>query len=431
MEHQVEIPCLAAPVNAEVEIPGSKSITNRALMVAALAQGDSTLENALFSDDTHWFSTCLRQLGISVASDADAARFQVTGRDGEIPAPEADLFVGNAGTAARFMTAFAVLGRGRYRLDGIPRMRERPMGELLAVLQAVGVQVDFEGQPGFMPYILRSRGFAGGRLRLSAKKTSQQLSALLMIAPYARQDTVIEIEDGLVSGSYIAMTCRVMADFGVSVSQPEPNHFHIEAGQRYQPRHYTIEPDASNASYFLAAAAVTGGRVRVNHLSAQSCQGDARFVEVLAAMGCHIKATDSYIEVTGPEQLQGLEVDLNDMSDLVQTLAAMAPFAASPVVIRNVEHIRWKETERIKAVVTELQRLGARVEEFADGLKIYPGPLRPAAIETYDDHRMAMAFAVTGLKTPGVVIKQPECTAKTFPDFFARFFKMIQNRQTA
>jgi 3-phosphoshikimate 1-carboxyvinyltransferase len=426
MEDQIEIPYLNYPVNADVEIPGSKSITNRALMIAALAEGSSTLENALFSDDTHWFSTGLQQLGIPVSSEPNAARFKVTGRRGEIPASQADLFVGNAGTAARFITALASLGQGRYRLDGIPRMRERPIGELLTVLQSAGTEVTFEGQPGYMPYTLHSHGFKGGHLRLKAHQTSQQVSALLMIAPYAQQDTVIEIVDELVSGSYVAITSQVMAGFGVQVTQPQPNHFYIKAGQRYQPRHYTIEPDASNASYFLAAAAVTGGRVRVNHLSARSCQGDAQFVQVLAAMGCQVKATDTYIEVSGPEKLQGLEVDMNDMSDLVQTLAAIAPFASSPVTIRRVEHIRWKETERLKAVVTELQRLGAMVEEFADGLKIYPGPLRPAAIETYDDHRMAMAFAVTGLKTPGVVIKNPDCTRKTFPDFFTRFFQMVE-----
>jgi 3-phosphoshikimate 1-carboxyvinyltransferase len=233
--------------------------------------------------------------------------------------------------------------------------------------------------------------------------------------------------DELVSSSYVAMTCRVMAEFEVQVTQPETNHFHIKAGQHYQAcDSYSIEPDASNASYFLAAAAVTGGRVRVKNLSKDSCQGDAHFVELLAAMGCQVKATDRYVEVVGPRRLRGLEVDMNDMSDLVQTLAAIAPFADSPVVIRNVEHIRFKETERIKAVVTELRRLGASVEEFTDGLKIYPGPLRPAAIETYDDHRMAMAFAVTGLKTPGVFIKDPDCTQKTFPDFFIRFFQMIE-----
>lgn len=426
MENQIEIPCINYPLNAEVEIPGSKSITNRALMIAALAEGISALENALFSDDTHWFSNCLNTLSIPVSGEPEAARFQVTGQGGEIPARQADLFVGNAGTAARFITALVALGQGHYRLDGIPRMRERPMGELLAVLQATGTEVEFEGQPGYMPYLLHSRGFQGGHIRLKANQTSQQVSALLMIAPYAQQDTTIEIVGDLVSSSYIAITRQVMADFGVETAESEPNCFYIKAGQLYQPRPYVIEPDASNASYFLAAAAVTGGRVRINHLSANSCQGDAHFVEVLAAMGCQVKATGSYIEVSGPSQLHGLEVDMNDMSDLVQTLAAIAPFASSPVIIRNVEHIRYKETERIKAVVAELQRLGATVEEFSDGLKIYPSSLQPAAIETYDDHRMAMAFAVTGLKSAGVSIKEPDCTRKTFPDFFTRFFEMIE-----
>ncbi len=422
----IEIPCINYPIDANVVVPGSKSITNRALLLAALAEGNSVLENALFSEDTHWFSTCLQQLGIPVSSEPEAARFQVTGRGGIIPAQQADLFVGNAGTAARFITALVALGEGQYRLDGVPRMRERPMGELLAVLQSAGVQVDFEGQPGYMPFTLHSHGFKGGYVSLKANQTSQQVSALLMIAPYAQQDTFIEIVDDPVSRAYIGLTCRVMADFGVQVAQQDTTCFYIKAGQRYQPRHdYSIEPDASNASYFFAAAAITGGRVRVEHLSKHSCQGDAHFVDILAAMGCRVTAKDTYLEVIGPDQLRGIEVDMNDMSDLVQTLAAIAPFASSPVTIRNIEHIRYKETERIKAVVTELRRLGARVEEFADGLKIYPSSLRPAAIETYDDHRMAMAFAVTGLKIPGVVIKNPNCTHKTFPDFFTRFFNMI------
>ncbi len=422
---QIEIPVLNRPIEATVEVPGSKSITNRALLLAALAGGHSVLENALFSEDTHWFATCLQQLGIPVTSQPEAARFEVTGQGGSIPASQAELFVGNAGTAARFITAMVALGQGQYRLDGMPRMRQRPMGELLAVLQSAGAQVSFEGQPGCMPYTLHSQGFKGGPISLEASQTSQQVSALLMIAPYARQDTTIEIVDELVSSAYVDITRRVMADFGVQVTPQADTRFFVKAGQRYQARRYPIEPDASNASYFLAAAAVTGGRVRVEHLSKHSCQGDAQFVEVLAAMGCQVTATDRYLEVVGPQQLLGLEVDMNNMSDLVQTLAAIAPFAGSPVTIRNVEHIRYKETERIKAVVTELRRLGASVEEFADGLRIYPSLLQPAAIETYDDHRMAMAFAVTGLKTPGVVIKNPECTRKTFPDFFTRFLAMI------
>ncbi|MCW5316077.1 3-phosphoshikimate 1-carboxyvinyltransferase [Nostoc sp. KVJ3] len=422
----IAIPALNRPVDATVEIPGSKSLTNRALLVAALAQGDSILENALFSEDSEYFVKCIEQLGISITLNPHQAKIQVAGRGGDIPAKQADLFVGLAGTAARFISALVALGNGEYRLDGVPRMRERPMGDMLTVLQKGKATVNFEGNSGFMPYTIYSKGFAGGNFRLKANQTSQQLSALLMIAPYAQQNTSIEVEGTLVSQSYIKMTCRLMADFGVEVIQIGDNHFQIEAGQRYQPQHYTVEPDASNASYFFAAAAVTGGRVRVKHLTKQSCQGDILWLDVLEQMGCEIKDGDDYTEVTGPKQLQGIDIDMNDISDLVQTLAAIAPFASSPITIRNVEHIRYKETDRIRAVVTELRRLGVKVEEFPDRLKIEPGPITPAAIETYHDHRMAMAFAVTGLKVPGIVIKDPACTAKTFPDYFTRFFKMLE-----
>jgi 3-phosphoshikimate 1-carboxyvinyltransferase len=421
----IEIPCIGRPIDANVTIPGSKSITNRALLITALANGESVVDNALFSEDTHWFSTCLHQLGIPVESNTASASFRVHGLGGAIPAEQATLFVGNAGTAARFITALVALGTGTYQMDGVPRMRERPMGEMLTVLQQLGTEIDFAGKPYYMPYTLRTRGFRGGTIRLKATQTSQQLSALLMVAPYSRQDTVFEIDGDIVSRSYIRMTCGMMEQFGVEVSQPDDTSFAIQAGQRYQPQHYTIEPDASNASYFFAAAAITGGRVRVDHLSRSSCQGDTFFVDVLEQMGCTVTSTDSSIEVVGPEVLHGVDVDLNDMSDTVQTLAAIAPFASSPVTIRNVEHIRWKETDRIEAVITELRRLGVTVEEYPDGMVIHPGPLRPASIETYDDHRMAMAFAVPGIITPGIAIKHPECTRKTFPDFFRRFFEML------
>jgi 3-phosphoshikimate 1-carboxyvinyltransferase len=422
----IAIPALNRPIDATVEIPGSKSITNRALLVAALAQGDSILENALFSEDSNYFAKCLEQLGIPITLNPDLAQIQISGKGGEIPAKQADLFVGLAGTAARFISALVALGNGEYRLDGVPRMRERPMGDLLKVLQSSGITVNFQGNPDFMPYTIYGGQFTGGHFRLKANQTSQQLSALLMIAPYAQQDTIIEVEGTLVSQSYVKMTCKLMADFGVEVNQISENQFQIKAGQRYQPRHYTIEPDASNASYFFAAAAVTGGRVRVKYLTKQSCQGDILWLNVLEQMGCQIREGDDYIEVRGPEQLQGIDIDMNDISDLVQTLGAIAPFATSAVTIRNVEHIRYKETDRIHAVVTELRRLGVQVEEFPDRLKIEPGAITPAAIETYHDHRMAMAFAVTGLKVPGIVIKDPGCTAKTFPDYFTRFFKMLE-----
>ncbi|MBO3457929.1 3-phosphoshikimate 1-carboxyvinyltransferase [Aetokthonos hydrillicola Thurmond2011] len=421
----IEIPALNRPVDATVEIPGSKSITNRALLVAALAQGDSILENALFSEDSTYFAKCLENLEIAIVLNSDLAQIQVTGRGGEIPAKQADLFVGLSGTTARFISALVALGKGKYRLDGVPRMRERPMGDLLKVLQTGGATINFEGNPGFMPYTIDAQQFSGGHFCLKANQTSQQLSALLMITPYAQQDTTVEVEGTLVSQSYVKMTCRLMADFGVEVLQTEENQFQIKAGQRYQGNNYTIEPDASNASYFFAAAAVTGGRVRVNHLTKQSCQGDILWLNVLEQMGCQINCSNNYTEVIGPKQLQGIDIDMNDMSDLVQTLGAIAPFASSSVTIRNVEHIRYKETERIRAVVTELRRLGVKVEEFADGLKIEPSQITPAEIETYHDHRMAMAFAVTGLKVPGIIIKDPGCTAKTFPDYFTRFFQML------
>jgi 3-phosphoshikimate 1-carboxyvinyltransferase len=216
-----------------------------------------------------------------------------------------------------------------------------------------------------------------------------------------------------------------MADFGVYVQQIDENKFQIKANQHYQAQKYVIEPDASNASYFFAAAAVTGGRIRVKYLTKHSCQGDILWLQVLEQMGCQVEYGADYCEVVGPAQLQGIDIDMNDISDLVQTLAAIAPFASSPVIIRNVEHIRYKETERIKAVVTELSRLGVEVEEFADGMKIQPGPVIPTSIQTYHDHRMAMAFAVTGLKAPGIVIQDPNCTAKTFPDYFRRFLHML------
>ena len=421
---QLEIPPFRGTLDATVDIPGSKSITNRALLVAALADGESTISGALFSEDTHWFSNCLYHLGISITGNADHATFTVMGKGGSIPQSQANLFVGNAGTAARFITAMLALGHGTYQVDGIARMRERPMDELLTVLEQMGTRITFEGQAGYMPYVLHSSGFHGGNIRMRAHQTSQQLSALLMIAPYAQHDTIITIDGELVSPSYINITRQVMTDFGITFEEQGDQRFVINAGQQYQPRTYHIEPDASNASYFFAAAALTGGSVRVNHLSTNSYQGDFSFVNVLAQMGCQIHTTGHYTEVIGPKTLRGIEVDMNDISDTVQTLAAIAPFADTPVTIRNVAHIRVKETDRIHAVVTELRRLGVQVDEFQDGLRIYPSQPHPATIETYNDHRMAMAFAVLGLKVPGVVINDPDCTHKTFPTFFDTFLRL-------
>ncbi|MBO9310050.1 MAG: 3-phosphoshikimate 1-carboxyvinyltransferase [Chloroflexi bacterium] len=417
----LEIRPLKRPIDAVISVPGSKSITNRALVLAALAEGESALENALFSEDSHWCSQALQRLGIPIKAEAEAARFLVQGRGGILPAAHADLFVGNSGTTARFLVAVAALGNGTYRFDGVPRMRQRPIGPLLAALRQLGAQFSFEGAPNAFPLTVHAAGLQGGAATLEATNSSQYVSALLQVAPYARRDVTIYLTGEVVSEPYIEMTLRVMAQFGVIADKSDYRNYHVRAGQRYQAQRYVIEPDASNATYFFAAAALVGGRVRVPHLSANSLQGDVRFVDVLEQMGCQVERAATYLEVRSIGQLRGVDVDLNAMSDTAQTLAAIAPFASTPTRIRNIGHIRHKETDRIAALATELRKLGAQVEERADSLTIYPSALRPAEIETYDDHRMAMAFAVTGLALDGVRIKNPACTAKTFPDFFARF----------
>jgi 3-phosphoshikimate 1-carboxyvinyltransferase len=421
----ITIKPISAPPHVTVRIPGSKSITNRALLLAALAEGVSTFENALFSEDSLCFMECLRRLGIAVDTDADAARIVVHGLGGQIPATEADLFVGNAGTAARFLTAAVAIGHGNYHFDGVPRMRERPIAPLLSALRLLGVEVT--SAEGHFPLTVHATGLRGGVTSLDASESSQYLSALLMIAPYADGDVTIQLEGNLVSQPYIETTLQMMAQFGVQVERDGYQKFTIRAGQRYQARAYAIEPDASNASYFFAAAAVTGGTVTVPYLNKDSLQGDIHFLDVLEQMGCTVRYAADAVTVSGPKTLQGVDVNMNAISDTVQTLAAIAPYAASPVIVRDVQHIRHKETDRIQAVVTELRKLGVQVEEYPDGLKITPGTLTPAAVDTYQDHRMAMAFAVAGLRTAGIQINDPSCTQKTFPDYFTRFEALYQS----
>ncbi|PTY06038.1 3-phosphoshikimate 1-carboxyvinyltransferase [Verrucomicrobia bacterium LW23] len=422
---QIEIPHLSEPLDATVTLPGSKSITNRALLTAALAEGETILENALFSEDTDRFSQSLVRLGFTVASDAAACRFSIQGQGGRVPATEADLFFGNAGTAARLLPCMVALGRGTYRMDGIARMRQRPMADLLTALESQGASVAFEEQPGHFPCTLTARGMRGGHVSIRANKTSQQLSALLMTAPYFDTDTIVEIDGDLVSRPYVDMTLRLMKDFGIEVPWDGGSRFFVKAGQRYTARRYPVEPDASGASYFFAAAALTGGRIRVAGLGLDSAQGDIDFVKALEQMGCSVNEVAGGMEVLGPKQLKGITIDMNGISDTVMSLAAIAPFADGPTTITNVAHIRNKETDRIVAVATELRRMGIEVEEFEDGLRIFPGTPHTASIETYDDHRMAMSFAVTGLRVPGLIIRDPGCTAKTFPDFFDRFFRAM------
>jgi 3-phosphoshikimate 1-carboxyvinyltransferase len=408
---------LARPPDATVTVPGSKSITNRAVLLAALADGRSELSGALFSDDTCYMIEALRALGVAVESDETAARIAVDGRGGCWPATEAELFVGNAGTAMRFLAAACCLGRGPYGLDGSPRMRERPIGDLVDALRQLGADVTAaDGKP---PVTIRG-GALGGATAMQASRSSQFLSAVLMVAPYAVRDVTIEVRGEVIAQPYIDMTIAMMAQWNVAVQRDGYRSFRVAAGQRYRAQAYAIEPDASSAHYFLAAAALSGGRVRVRGLHRQSLQGDVRFADLLEQMGASVRWEADAIEVSGPARLAGIDADLNAISDTAPTLAAIAPFASAPVHIRNVAHLRWQESDRLRAVATELSRLGVRVEERDDGISVWPSPIAPAAVHTYDDHRIAMAFALIGLKVDGIRIEDPDCVSKTFPDYFAR-----------
>ncbi|MGI8482672.1 MAG: 3-phosphoshikimate 1-carboxyvinyltransferase [Thermomicrobiales bacterium] len=418
------------PVTGIARVPGSKSITNRALLIAGLARGHSTLTGALFSDDTRYMADGLNALGISVIPDAATDRFEVDGGDGTFPYREAELFIGNSGTTARFLTAALALGNGTYRLDGVPRMRQRPIGPLLKALQQLGVDARSETNTDCPPIVVRARGLAGGRATMAGDLSSQFFTGLLLVAPYATDGLTIEVEGELVSKPYITITAEVMRAFGVSAEIDDASWktFRVAPGQRFVGRNYHIEPDASNASYFFAAAAVTGGEVRVDGLGTDSTQGDLQFVRVLEQMGARVTMGQNATTVRGPEggQLRGGDFDFNVISDTAQTLAAIAPFADGPVTIRGIAHNRLKETDRIADVATELRKLGQEVDEFEDGMTIRPRPVTPAEVETYDDHRMAMSLALTGLRAPGVTILDPGCTAKTFPDYFSRLSELTK-----
>ncbi len=405
------------PVSSTVRVPGSRSITNRALVLGALADGRTLIEGALWSDDTLLMAGGLRALGVAVEEDARSERFVVLGQGGRIPAAEATIDAGNAGTVARFLTAVAALGRGRYVIDGTPRMRERPIQDLVIALRALGVEVT--APSGCPPVVVQGRGLPGGRTTVRGAVSSQFLSALLMVAPLAASPVEIAVEGEVVAAPYVDLTIGLMEAFGVTVERDGYRWFRLSP-QRYHPRAFPVEPDASSASYFFAAAAITGGRVTVLGLGRASLQGDLRFLDVLQAMGCEVRWTEDGVEVRGPKRLRGVDVDLNSMSDMTMTLAAIAPFAEGPVGIRNVAHIRRQESDRLSAVATELRRLGQEVREREDGLEIIPRPVRPAVVETYGDHRIAMAFAVAGLRTEGIAIADPAFVSKTFPDFFDR-----------
>jgi 3-phosphoshikimate 1-carboxyvinyltransferase len=407
------------PLAARVRVPGSKSLTNRALVIAALADGATTLTNALFSDDSRYCVEALRQLGFEVGSDENAHTVTVTGQAGCIPADRAELSIGNSGTTSRFLTALLTLGQGEFVLDGSERMRQRPLGDLLDALRQLGARV--ESPTDCPPVRVRASGLPGGIARVAGDVSSQYLSGLLLVAPYARSPVELIVDRGLNSQPYVDLTLGIMADFGVAVDRDGYARFHVQP-QRYQAHAtYAIESDASAASYFFAAPAIVGGTVRVEGLSRQSRQGDVGFVDILARMGCRVSEGGDWLEVSAPPagSLRGIDVDMRHIPDTAQTLAAVAPFASSPTTIRGIASARVKETDRVAAMTAELRRLGVAIEEHPDGLTIQPcSALLPATVRTYDDHRMAMAFALIGLRSPGVEIEDPGCVAKTFPEYF-------------
>jgi 3-phosphoshikimate 1-carboxyvinyltransferase len=416
----IAIEPLERPIRATVRPPGSKSITNRALIVSALAEGTSRLTGALDSDDTRVMIESLRRLGLRVSHDPASQTIEIDGCADRPPAESAELWLENSGTSIRFLTAAACLGRGTRRLDGNARMRQRPIGPLCDALNELGASVRCEGDRGCPPVSVRANGLRGGRATVAADLSSQFLSALLLSAPFADSAVELALQGPLVSEPYVAMTVRLMADFGVQV-ETRAGGYRIEP-QRYRGRTFAIEPDASAASYFFAAAAITGGDVTVEGLSRESLQGDVQFVKVLEQMGCTVQWDAGSIRVRGGA-LRGVDVDMNAISDTAQTLAAVAVFAQGATRIRNIAHVRHKETDRIRAVVTELNRLGIDAQEQDDGLTIRPQTdgsprVRPTVVETYDDHRMAMSFALIGLRAEGIRIANPPCVAKTYPAFF-------------
>lgn len=409
-------------INANLTVPGSKSITQRALLAAALADGTSTLLTPLASEDTAYTSAALQAMGITVTPRDD--RWEVNGCGGRIATPNQPIFLGNNGTATRFLTSVAALGSGLFTISGEKRMEERPIAPLMRALTGWGVDIASIKGTGCPPLEIRAHGITGGRTVLPAGKSSQYLSSLLLVAPYASQPAILDVEGEVPSKPYVTMTLAVMRSFGIEVvASNSLDHFEISQGV-YLPQTYQVEGDASSASYFFAAAAVTGGTVTVANVPRPSLQGDTALVGMLEQMGCSVSHQGG-ITVSGPRQLRGIEVDMGDCPDVAPTLAVVASRARGRTVISNIAHLRIKECDRINAVATELAKMGARVEEKPDALIIEgaqdDAPLHGAEIETYNDHRIAMAFAVAGLVTPGVTITNEQCVAKSFPDFWQRF----------
>lgn len=420
---QYQVKVMEHPVHCTVEVPGSKSMTNRALLMAALADEDCTLNGVLFSDDSRHFLSSLISLGYIIEANEVDHQVLIHGHHGTIPNKNGTINVGSAGTAARFLTAMLALSDGEYTINASEQMKKRPMRPLFDALTSLGAEFTFLEEEGALPVKVKGAASGGKKpaeeVSIDISKSTQFLSALLMVSPMVKNGLKIHITSEKTDGSYIRITTRMMQQFGVRVIH-EGALYQIGKEQSYGIDTYQIEPDVSAACYFYAAAALTGGHVIVKNVHSNSMQGDMKFIELLKQIGCIVTEEREGICVVGPTngEFYGVDADMNDFSDQTMTLAVLAPFAKSPTYIYNIAHIRLQESDRIHAIVTELTRLGIKVDEEDDAVRIYPGEVKPGVVDTYDDHRMAMAFALIGLKAEGIVIDNCECCGKTFENYF-------------
>jgi 3-phosphoshikimate 1-carboxyvinyltransferase len=410
-------------LDATVEIPGSKSYTQRALVIAFLAQGKSILRNVLISEDTRYLVAGLRSLGAGILiSDKDMI---ISGTRGKISNPRREIFLGNNGTALRFLTTLVSLGSGKFTLDGSSRLRERPVKPLLEVLKTLGVASNSRDDKGYPPVIINAKGIRGGSVTFTDVESSQYISSLMISAPYAEEDIEIRIEGRTVSEPYIDMTLNVMEYFGAEISRVDRNCFSVKSGKRYSGQRYLVEGDASSASYFFLAAALCRGRVKVMNINPDSLQGDIKLLGIMESLGCSVVRGDAWVEVIGGPLREGDAVfDMGNMPDMVPTLAVLSAFRPGRTAITNVSHLRLKESDRIAAMVNELNRIGVIAEERDDGLIINGGKPHGDDIETYNDHRIAMSFAIAGLAVPGMRIKDRQCVRKSFPGFWDELKKL-------
>jgi 3-phosphoshikimate 1-carboxyvinyltransferase len=408
-----------AQVQARFRLPGSKSVTHRALLMAALAPGESRVVNPLRAEDTVLTARALEQLGVGIRWEDHAVR--VTPPAVRWSEPRAPIHLGNSGTSLRLLVALLAAGRGRFVVDGTARLRERPIGPVLQALAGQGVSHRYLSGEGCPPVEITARGLQGGEIWIDASQSSQFLSALLIAAPCAAHDVTVGWKEAVAWLPYVHLTLAMMEQFGIQWRWAAPHQVLVPAPQRYQARSYTVEGDCSSASYWWAAAALTGGEVFTAPTSPDALQGDCRFLEILQRMGCAVRWEEDGVRVLGPERLQPVDVDMNAMPDMVPTLAIIAAFAAGQTRISNVAHLRIKESDRLQVVAMELAKLGVEVQELADALVIRGTPRHGAAIDAHDDHRIAMAFALVGLRLPGVEIHGAEAVAKSFPGFWEEF----------